>query len=346
MATISNHYSATHDALLEFGIPEKMANRISSFASVYADNPEGLTTIRDFIREPSLGLKITANNLTSTSSMQYFCEKPVLFICGKGNTINVNYWATKNSQDENDPKETVRHAMLAKTELGEGIKGGKMYGVKEEHVEGINSINEKYAKRFFIRSYKNRVLELVDFRIVNASYMGRGGRVQSEYDAPNYSRYRTEINSYVVKMEEIAMKRGIHFGWQKIFKAAEKATKGAFLSWEVDPDDWGGNSGLALLGVGIHAIQDATIHHGENMDHYGKHSLLHYKNDIFIEKKLEQPTRNAIIVFLLMSENFNFIRATNVQDFFKNLDIENLGLSNPQKEQLNEKIVKKFTRNF
>ena len=87
--------------------------------------------------------------------------------------------------------------------------------------------------------------------------------------------------------EKDAMKRGQKFGWDMIFGSAREGKMGSFKT---------NDTGLQMLGQGLHALQDSYAHEGTNMDNHD------IKNDIYGDtSKAKDITSSAIFVHSVMS---------------------------------------------
>jgi len=329
MPTISNHYDETFLILKEFNIPDDISYKIAHFASLYADNPNKIREFNIFGKKVNVVFQylVVANNtFTNGSSLSYYCIRPSTLLCSEEEGKNINYWATRNSQNSEDPNETVRHSMLAKTELWNGIKD-----INTRY--GFPHINNRYLnKDDFFKKYSIQPTNIYTVR----NSLPFNSHINTAKINTEFNKYSNDIKIRIHLLEDIAKARGIRFGWEKIFKAADKARLGKFEKWQVDSNDSTGESGLALLGVGIHAIQDAYIHEGENMVHFEEHTTAHIKKDMFVGEKLRDITRKMIIVFLILSENFKYLPLNEANK----INSSSIGVSDEnQASLLNQKII-------
>jgi hypothetical protein len=98
-----------------------------------------------------------------------------------------------------------------------------------------------------------------------------------------------------------AMARGQEFGWNKLFDAANEIKKAGGI------DKLKKNSkGIQELGQGVHALQDAVAHHGED---YAHHNLM---DDMFPSSntmnKAIDVTVSALIVTEIMSGDYSHVK--------------------------------------
>ena len=138
--------------------------------------------------------------------------------------------------------------------------------------------------------------------------------------------------------DEFAMRRGQEFGWSKIFEAANEVKKvGGLNNLKKN------SKGIEALGQGIHALQDAVAHHGEDLSHHSLSADIYPSNET--ESKALKITTGAILVTEIMSGNNSHISS--------DMSINVSGMSNQQLgtfmqsllKGMNEKNVKKVNIN-
>jgi RHS repeat-associated protein len=103
--------------------------------------------------------------------------------------------------------------------------------------------------------------------------------------------------------DEFAMQRGQQFGWDNIFTAADEAKKaGGIDNLEIN------STGIRALGQGVHALQDAVAHGGEDMKH---HSIW---DDTFPSQKKESQaglvTKSAIFAIEVLGGNYKHLSSS------------------------------------
>jgi RHS repeat-associated protein len=131
--------------------------------------------------------------------------------------------------------------------------------------------------------------------------------------------------------EADAMRRGLEFGWSKIFESAEYGKLGMLTK---------NTGGMRAFGQGIHALQDAFAHRGTDHDN---HNLIKDQAPSLVKgglqdfKKAFEITKSAITVHHLMSGNFDMVSESNVV-------IHTDGMSTDQKRELLKK-VEQFLKN-
>ena len=121
---------------------------------------------------------------------------------------------------------------------------------------------------------------------------------------------------------EEAMRRGMLFGWQKIFDSAKKGKKLSELGIN--------SKEIQDFGQGIHALQDAYAH-------YGRHDVGadHIKTDIFGDtEQAEFITTSAINVHNLLTREYDKI----ITGFNGNIKFSFEGMSSSMKTQIINKI--------
>jgi hypothetical protein len=367
MATISVHHDETVYALKQFNISDEVAFKIGHFVSVFADNPNKIRKFSvgnyeiKFVVQSTIALNNALHKTTTLgggSSVSYFCVRPATFYCSSEDRRNVNYGSTAHSQD-NDPNETVRHSMLSSVDQFEGIKVDTRFGLKEDQIDGVNAINSNYGfsnivkRKLTISDFYNKFLypkqelllknlqnntRYISYVAQDKAYTETMRLIKNLKDSidKQYLTYLSEINKNIKRMEEVAKNRGKRFGWEKIFSAALKAKTDNFTLWDVDENDSLGTSGLALLGVGIHALQDAEIHKGASMETIeGLGIVPHIEDDEFIGDSLKLPTYNAVLTFLIASENYKMLKPFQVNS----LKVSELGLIESQSTLINKNII-------
>jgi len=146
-------------------------------------------------------------------------------------------------------------------------------------------------------------------------FNGSSYRSDIDYSATNNSQDTKSIeNSTWHSMkadgenvtDEFAMRRGQQFGWGKLFAAAGKIKKAGGI------DKLRKNSkGIQELGQGIHALQDAVVHKGEDMNHHSTYADMSPTEEN--ATKAENVTLSAITVTEIMSGNYEHVtEGTNI----------------------------------
>ena len=141
------------------------------------------------------------------------------------------------------------------------------------------------------------------------SMQGEGYRDGIDYSATNNSQntgsiYYSSWHSMKADREnvtdEFAMRRGQEFGWVKIFDAAGEIKKSGGI------DKLRKNSkGIQALGQGIHALQDAVAHHGEDYAHHSKFNDMVPANNE--ESKAQEVTSSALVVAEVLSGDYSHV---------------------------------------
>lgn len=118
-----------------------------------------------------------------------------------------------------------------------------------------------------------------------------------------------------------AMRRGMQYGWQKVFNSAKKGWKLSDLK--------ANSKGVQDFGQGIHALQDAYAHKGTIMD---DHSIL---NDRYGDtKEAERISTSAVNVHNLLTGDFDKI----ITGYDDNVSISFEGMTSSMREQVMTKI--------
>ncbi|MFN1217010.1 DUF6443 domain-containing protein [Chryseobacterium kwangjuense] len=118
-----------------------------------------------------------------------------------------------------------------------------------------------------------------------------------------------------------AMRRGMQYGWQKVFDSAKKGGKLSDLK--------ANSKGIQDFGQGIHALQDAYAHKGTTMD---DHSIL---NDRYGDtKEAERISTSAVNVHNLITGDFDKI----ITGYDGNVSISFEGMTSSMREQVMTKI--------
>lgn len=120
-----------------------------------------------------------------------------------------------------------------------------------------------------------------------------------------------------------AMKRGMEFGWNKVFESAANGTK---LS-----DMKKNSSEIQAFGQGMHALQDAYAHEG-------RHDVgaSHIYNDIYGDtKQAEAISKSAVVVHKLLTNDFAGIKTNHI-------NIVTTGMTAEQKSTVLKQIGQYF----
>lgn len=329
MAVVSIHYQQTYIALQSLGFSEKLANDIGIFASIGADNPLRIALVYDgfnndiklsFDCARPLTKETTRNPITQTTKTSFNCKQE--------DKRNYNLKGTADSQKDN-PENVIRHSMLSTLELNSSrnkinlkylYKLKQFVGILKIVKIDINNVTSDDMK--YLRSIINRRLQSYEFIELNT-----------------FEEYNKEITQDEKRLEAIAKRNGMWFGWTKIFEAAELSrTVLPYTSWTPVINDatkdgsLTDNSGIAKLGQGIHALQDAVIHQGESMEHFGENMIEHIEKDSVITPELTKISRLAGVVFLLISDNLKILKKESIDELKNNLDF--LTLQSDKREKI------------
>jgi hypothetical protein len=146
---------------------------------------------------------------------------------------------------------------------------------------------------------------------------------QSETEVVPNIWHSMRTNAEAISAED-AMKRGIKFGWDKIF---ESAKYGRLEDLEIN------SVGMEALGQGLHALQDALAHKGAS---WAEHDL---NNDIYGDlTATKQITRSALIVHKILNKDFSNFEKDDVSK------IDMSGMSNDQKQQVLDSVKDFFDK--
>ena len=119
-----------------------------------------------------------------------------------------------------------------------------------------------------------------------------------------------------------AMRRGMQYGWQKVFDSAKKGGKLSDLK--------ANSKGIQDFGQGIHALQDAYAHHGRD-DVGADHLITDRYGDT---KEAEWISTSAVNVHNLLTGDFEKM----ITGYDGNVSISFEGMTSSMKEQVLNKI--------
>jgi len=113
--------------------------------------------------------------------------------------------------------------------------------------------------------------------------------------------------------EEGAMRRGQRFGWNMIFGSAREGKISDFKK---------NDTGLQMLGQGLHALQDSYAHEGTDMKHHD------VRNDIYGDtSRAEKITASAVFVHIAISKDTKTVNKL-IQSGANSLDLSGISGKN------------------
>jgi len=125
--------------------------------------------------------------------------------------------------------------------------------------------------------------------------------------------------------DEAAMRRGQEFGWDNIFSASQEAKKvGGIGKLQKN------SKGIQELGQGLHALEDAVAHHGEDYAHHNTWDDMYPSQETI--SKANDVIHGAILVAEFMSDDFSHLS--------NNISVNVDGMSEKQFGQFVQSLLK------
>ncbi len=237
------------------------------------------------------------------SQYQYVLNNPVINIDIKGQwTVTRHYNMTYNSLAKAGFGKKQADLIAHYASVYADNPGGHIHANNASHPTDMMS----YRKSIDYSSTANSQ---------NVNYIGFG----NNYNVWHSMRSGWEKDQGYTA--EDATRRGMQFGWQKIFDSAKKGGKLSDLKTN--------SKAIQDFGLGIHSLQDAYAHKGKTMD---EHSVLNdrYGNT----QEAERISTSAVNVHNLLTGSFDKI----VTGYDGNVSISFEGMTSSMREQVMSQI--------